>query len=438
MRRRQAFTLVEMMVSTALILFVMLLLSQAFIKGVEAFRQLKSLGDLEDHVRSAMIVMKNDLAADHFDHWKLSDYDFGRPDQFETGFHTAHEPPKQGFFRISQGSKSVQEGGPTVTDGDGIPSYIATNHVLHFTVKLHGNRPEDFFSTLLPPGVAFVGFPADDSRYELPANVSTGNRHNYNSQWAEIVYFLHPIQGATANGTQLYALYRRQLLAVTQPMQYQLNFNSRINVNLAPNSPYPPSGSNPYYDISCKGKYQLGSPVNTTWYFNNPWDLTIPERRFATSITPGTLASPPGTLSTIFRSTYPTLAQSTNDPTVAGADVVLTDVVSFCVRIMTADSLANYVQSPQNHPDPFVDLYDTSVLSQLRNPAMQGVFDTWSSKKDDTYDYTAWDPDNPVNLNQVLPVSIPLKVRILALQISLRIWDPKAQNTRQITFVQQM
>ena len=46
MRRRQAFTLVEMMVSTALVLFVMLLLSQAFIAGAEAFRQLKSIGEI--------------------------------------------------------------------------------------------------------------------------------------------------------------------------------------------------------------------------------------------------------------------------------------------------------------------------------------------------------------------------------------------------------
>ena len=34
------------------------------------------------------------------------------------------------------------------------------------------------------------------------------------------------------------------------------------------------------------------------------------------------------------------------------------------------------------------------------------------------------------------PMTIPLKVRVRALQIKLRIWDLKSKQTRQVTIVQ--
>src|SRR5207247_700041 len=91
------FTLVEMMVSMALVIFIMLLLTQAFIAGLESFRQLKALGDMEERLRSAASILKGDLGADHFEGVKkLSD-----PDFFTFG------PPQEGFFRIWQGKLRV-------------------------------------------------------------------------------------------------------------------------------------------------------------------------------------------------------------------------------------------------------------------------------------------------------------------------------------------
>ena len=42
-RTREGFTLVEMLVAVALTLFIMVLLSQAFAAGLEAFRHLKGI-----------------------------------------------------------------------------------------------------------------------------------------------------------------------------------------------------------------------------------------------------------------------------------------------------------------------------------------------------------------------------------------------------------
>ena len=88
MRKRAAFTLVEMLVSMALILFIMVILSQAFTTGLQVFRQLKGLGDMEERLRSTSQILRRDLAAYHFENYrKLSD-----PTFWSDG------PPQQGFL----------------------------------------------------------------------------------------------------------------------------------------------------------------------------------------------------------------------------------------------------------------------------------------------------------------------------------------------------
>src|SRR5438132_12709355 len=64
---RGAFTLVEMLVATALVMFIMLILSEAFVAGLNAFRTLKGIGDMEERLRHAAIAIRNDLQADHFE-----------------------------------------------------------------------------------------------------------------------------------------------------------------------------------------------------------------------------------------------------------------------------------------------------------------------------------------------------------------------------------
>src|SRR5262249_53474616 len=104
MRRRQAFTLVELLVSMALIIFIMAILTEAFSAGLTTFRQLKAIGDMQERMRSVAILLRRDLQADHFQDIRgnrLSDIDL-RPTN-STGLANPNPgPPQAGYFRIWQ------------------------------------------------------------------------------------------------------------------------------------------------------------------------------------------------------------------------------------------------------------------------------------------------------------------------------------------------
>jgi prepilin-type N-terminal cleavage/methylation domain-containing protein len=71
---RRGFTVVELLVSMALIVFIMVILSQAFAAGMETLRQLKALGDQEERLRAAATVLRRDLDAANFDAaWFVAD-----------------------------------------------------------------------------------------------------------------------------------------------------------------------------------------------------------------------------------------------------------------------------------------------------------------------------------------------------------------------------
>src|ERR1700683_4903156 len=93
LRRRSAFTLVEMLVASALIIFMMYVIASAFEKGLNSFSLLKTQGDLQDKLRAAATAIRLDLTAQHFgDGSSLSDQRLN--DQ-------SWQPPKMGYFRIS-------------------------------------------------------------------------------------------------------------------------------------------------------------------------------------------------------------------------------------------------------------------------------------------------------------------------------------------------
>src|SRR5579885_1394920 len=55
---RLGFTITEMLVATALTLFIMVILSEAFIAAVESFRSLKAIGDLETRLRTVATLLR--------------------------------------------------------------------------------------------------------------------------------------------------------------------------------------------------------------------------------------------------------------------------------------------------------------------------------------------------------------------------------------------
>src|SRR5437879_5217990 len=143
MRRRSGFTITELLVAMALIVFIMSILATAFSEGAKTFRTLKAIGDMNQRLRIVSSQLRSDLEANHFEgDRRLSDANF-----WLIG------PPHDGFFRIWQGSR-INTGTGYVSEGTdidyGIESVRATDHILHMTVKKRGNNPKDYFRGVVP------------------------------------------------------------------------------------------------------------------------------------------------------------------------------------------------------------------------------------------------------------------------------------------------
>src|SRR5207244_1090742 len=109
--------------------------------ALESFRLLKGIGDMEQRLRSTTLIMRRDLAS-----YEVEDSNSKRLRLSSSpSFLTTTGPASFGFFRIFQGSATTTEG----FDGDTIPSFYATNHLLHFTVRRRGNqRTDNFFADI--------------------------------------------------------------------------------------------------------------------------------------------------------------------------------------------------------------------------------------------------------------------------------------------------
>lgn len=407
-RARNGFTIVELLVSMALIIFIMAILSQAFVSATKSFRDLKATGDMAEKLRGVTQLLTNDLAAYHFEGTKrLSD-----PDFWNNG------PPREGFLRIWSGAGgSVLEG----TDLDGIPSYLSVMHTLQYTVKLQGNQRQNFFQGFVPAGAPafFSGvFPA---RYQ--------DSGAYTSQWAEVALFLVQQPQDSAMGTsglpptQLYSLYRRQRLLVPDNsvvvpavLSTQANSYVELSTSVSPN------------------------PLNL--YFNSPRDVTMPVRRFGMDPSQGLPGgdaippappyyTPPGTPSNT-PINFPLLAQFNPGPQAqfAAADLLLTDVISFDVRVFVAGNT------------DFLDVQSLAAQYPNNNSGFgggQAVFDTWSSATDSNYNYSGWAfPGTPSTIPMWKNTITGLPIQIKAIQVQIRIWDVNTQQTRQVTIVQDM
>ena len=391
--RKKGFTLVELLVSMAIIIFMLSIMSQAFVIATTCMSGLKGVGELLDKGRPVLAVLQKDLSAYHFDGYKrLSDADF-----WDYG------PPRQGYFKISEGGNTVVEGLPT-TDGVTYQrSGSAADHRLAFTSRLSGKNPDDFYVTAFEqynPGSDYnslVGLFNSGGTLQASKN---SQRYDFtpgvlHSQWAEIAYFTRA-NNRTANGTPLMDLYRQQRAVL--PSNSEANGLAISDTMPAP--PYPANTSKmPYYEnFSCKsnaGKI----------YFNSPSDLTMPNYRMLSGV-PNTLY--------------------------ANSDLLITDVISFDVRILPDSSLKDF-----------------SLISSL--PAfgytlLRNEFDTWTTGNDGTqydigsFDTGVWQP-SAINPNVRIPIwnyGTSKGLRINAIQVSIRIWDEKSQKAREFKIIQRI
>jgi prepilin-type N-terminal cleavage/methylation domain-containing protein len=453
MRRRAGFTLVEMLVAMALILFIISILVSAFVAGLKSVADFKAAGDLAEKERAVLTLLRRDLAADHFEGKKR----LSQPDFWADG------PPREGFFRIYQGISDKPEGmAPLFADLDGIPSYYQVSTALHYTVKLRGNTRGDFFSADVPQGsplLSAAGLGLQERRFEDSPN-------SYNAQWAEVAVFLAPATNAVgvleftdgAMPQPLFTLYRRQRLAVPD--------NSLVQPPIPYQSPqaFDAAGNNLYLETSTN--LQLRD-ANGNLYFNSPRDLTMPVRR---------LGMDPANAAGVFNlfyggANYPIMAQENvgyvfaqNGPlntNYQSADLLVTDVLSFDVRVIVDEPIPQQNGQVVQGGTDFEDLYNltdpnsptrpldprdatgkTRVYYAFNNsyPNNARVFDTWSSvtQPDANFDYSGWAQPGNASSAPILNDTMGNKIRIKAIQITLRVWDFKTKKTRQVTMVQDL
>jgi prepilin-type N-terminal cleavage/methylation domain-containing protein len=423
MRRRSGFTLVEVLVSMALILFIMSILAAAFGAASQAVSDLKSAGDLAEKLRGATSVLKRDLEEDHFtDHKngsnpRLSQLDLGT--WLSTGI-----PPSQpyGFFRIfqAQADQPFYEG----SDLDNIPSFHQTGASLHYTIALNGTRRSDFLSATVLGNSPLLSN-TDPLLGPIDQRYQDSNNNEYNSQLAEVAVFLAPTgdqtDGTAGPAQPLFALFRRQFLVV--PTGWP---QTPVTVQ----DVAPPQGPQ-YLEMSTvptAGEPGFSSPpANLT--FNTMTDLAAPVRRFWMQRT--ALQAQGAYYPAANPARYAVMGEV--NANFQSADLLMTDVLSFDVRVLLKGG------------SEFVDLFDPTITPFMnKNPAFNQstgpmVFDTWSNKKDAL---TGVDYTNSTTGGAL--TSVPLfksngvSITIQAIQITLRVWDFKTKKTRQVTIVQQM
>ena len=428
--RRPGFTLIEVLVAAGLCMLIMVVMTQAFAAGIDTFSVLKSTGELQERLAVAGTVLQSDLAATHLENQvgeplKVSAI---RYDRIQTG-EPAARPPHRGFFRLQQEDLAVTTNVPEGNDPDGIPSSRATNHILHMTVKLPGTRQDRAFTANLTGASAIVT--ASLSQTSL-INLEPSNLR-YCSQWAEVAYFLNPTStGTTAGGTPLFSLHRRIRV---------LTKNDDTGISWSGNQATAPG-------MSC-------SPVLPSKNLNGPGNITVPDNRLGTKTGIRTAAG---------IDDFAALG--------TGDDILLSNVISFEIKANWdsgawvsnapggSGNPAIFTTAPGSNEFPFDNLpeapsvaagssqtvgmttytWPTGIANNLfRRSIGTGlirVFDTWS----DRGQYGSW--NNPATVAGTVlnpnPNCVPLPIRLKAIQIKLRIYDPKNKLARQITLIQDM
>jgi type II secretory pathway pseudopilin PulG len=420
---RRGFTIVELLVAMALIMLIMAIIGMAFGSMTSAMRQLKAIGDMQEKLRAAAIIMQRDMAKGHFggkfqpglSGEYLSDQRLDLP---------GWSPPDEGYFEIRQAGVGTWEG----QDNDGVWSTRSdgtTSHTMRFTSRSSGKREEDWNYAYLDNGNPWPGIAAAASVGNPDFNRRSGNQiTGIALQWAEIGYFLSPIQ-KTANGQQLYALYRKQRAIMP------------ATAAIAASPPAPPAASNVSSHLSVVGG---GQPAAGGTY-NSPATVTDPVNRMVLA------PSAPGSFD-------------------YGDDILVTDVISFQIKVAWKAGPATFAvaNQPLEPRSPFPGNpvnqqryvpYPQGLRANLdwpfdvlRDPGWGMRFDTMSRTLP-AANATNWDDPSTQQPSLVPPISpggfnradnnLPRnRIRVMAIMVTIRVWDFNTQQSRQMTFIQDM
>lgn len=415
---RQGFTLVELLVSMALILFIMSIISAVFVDSSESFRLFRGRMELSEKLRVITQTLRMDLRANHFgDGRKLSDNDF-----WDQG------PPQIGYFRIEQKNPgfAVQSSDST----DQIITALPTDgHALLFSSFLYGGDNRGYFSTALPSTLGNSSTPGTfkfcsqnflksaDSRFEE-------GEGEFKSPDAEIAWFLGA--GATdvivlndepgTPSVTLNRLYRRRWLLLPTP----------------PSSPFVLNASEANELAQDKTKAILshvpGTNPVTFNFIDTPekQSIDVPQRRIL-----GNYMSPAN-----FR-------QAGWNSSLAGNEdsLIADNVLSFTVEVW--NPLTNKFGTLKDYYDslttlPLAQRFSYTTINSHR------VYDTWSSRdlSPASNNYSRWNDSNDLSNSVPVPIkpasgnnSAALPV-IQAIRVTIRLYDWRTKSTAQATVIE--
>ncbi len=434
-RTRAAFTLVELLVAAAVCVLIMAVLATAFSLGIDTMRQMKSSGDMMDQLRGAATALKADLKADHVmdaegNRVKLSSIRADQTTVTDNGMManprytvSGWAAPKHGFVRICSSPITYPAGNPVDADGLNAGTGIATTHYLHFTSILDGSADDDYFRAAVPRG-----------------------GQTYHSTAAEIAWFLEPMGTTTpgdpatgAAGSGLHRLIRRQRLAALSDTDRR-------------DRPWPTTPDEAVISIR--------RPNSSTTYLSTLAELTNPSNRHGGTKWTSTTNQVGAGYAFKASPADDELAPMSTRP---GEDTVISNVISFEVQVSwtaaggtaMGGTAANNALLPYDNTDPKQrdpGEFDTTTrktdspfdtLPQVRAtwnnaPGLAGThtYDSWTHDlKDDWRTNPQPNGYNPATADANRP---PLVITVRSVQVRIRVWDPKMQNARQITIVQDL
>lgn len=329
MKRRAGFTITELLVSMALIMLIMAVMAEAFTESLKTFSAMKSIGDMDQKMRAAIVILTRDLSDDHFGqpYSRLS----ALPCNPITNPATIATAPNQGFFVVSQTGGSTNEGNDA--DGNPCPRNSTGTGLLHFTV----NRAKSWNNGVnIKYGRRenYLMAPVPAVPINMPAMSRFADGWNYYSQVAEVAYFLRPTGETTTptatnpGGLPRFTLFRRQAVILT--------------------------------DLDAKA--MGGTPGDATTYGDVSWSPTTKAfNTFADVVDIKNRRLLPGSN---YAAANPIPIYAEDNATFTGNDILLTDVLSFEIQVMH-----------WNAPDQFQDAVycDTSIDSGTWNPPSKGL-----------------------------------------------------------------
>lgn len=398
--RRSGFTLVELLVAAALTVLIMTVLATAFQTGMQTLSTLKSVVGLSEQLRTAESILRNDLGGVHLES-ALGDPVRVSDPLLATN---AWTNPGRGYFSVVNGSASAVANINYTLEGseESVNSYRAVDHSLFFTTKRSGESKQDVYygdAGSLPATL--------DSLSDYSANTSS----QFVSKWAELGYFLVPLisnnvtndENGTLSKLKLYTLNRRQRLLNPK--------SSAVNLTATPQNPT----SNPNYYVAQFPEISISAlptvlPNNAQAFVNDPVTITLLNNRMMkqwgyngstpAQATGGYLSVPDLVAGNRLSPDKLSISSSINGFSApfdkVGSDIVLNNVISMQIRVMTKEGLV------------------ATQLFQDDLPTSLGAY--------------------PRNLDTANGSGIILR----AVQIKLRVWDTKNSITRQITITQDL